>query len=355
MANDAELGSEEVPHSQHARDEERKLPQETVASLSAERLGVRGDDEALRPRLHHLVQTFGRTQALALCDQILASEEQKNGEKPEQFFALIEAKGRLKPRPWQTPRPPLDSHSRPPTNQENITALMIAEQVGEKQWAVRQLISRSVSVLGIQTVLSLLQETHIREADGGMMLPDGSRRRTPGGVYFFLVKQAADAAQQKQIFGYVSQGTRGTPPPPQTQPQASTAPPAFSWLQRHPIVQETDEGKGKVHTVKITLIGRPGTVVERGQCVVTSMQQGPTIPSLPKGLPLPPKVEATTYTVYIASKHWRKVTEALGDLEDVLIVEGWPMMDTKEHRIAVFANTVTTRKLQIAQKQAQQP
>ena len=60
--------------------------------------------------------------------------------------------------------------------------------------------------------------------------------------------------------------------------------------------------------------------------------------------------------MFLTNKHGRKVEAALTtDTEDVLIIERWPMLDTQEQRIAVYANSVTTRKLQIAQKQAQQP
>ena len=62
---------------------------------------------------------------------------------------------------------------------------------------------------------------------------------------------------------------------------------------------------GEATAMKITLIGRPGRIVEKGQVVLTSMQ-GAKAPSLPKGLPAPP-AEATPYIVYIAAKQWRKV------------------------------------------------
>jgi len=106
--------------------------------------------------------------------------------------------------------------------------------------------------------------------------------------------------------------------------------------------------------VKMTVIGRPGKIVERGTCVVLAMQQAAKIPALPAGLPLPPvdQVEATTYSVYISAKQWKKVAEAIKDEEDVLIVEGFPMLDREQGTIAVFASNTTTKKLQMAAKQA---
>ena len=103
--------------------------------------------------------------------------------------------------------------------------------------------------------------------------------------------------------------------------------------------------------MKITVIGRPGKMIDRGTCVVTSLQSS-KVPSLPKGVPTPPNA-ATTYTLYIASKQWRRVAEAMKDPEDTLIVEGFPQFDAQTGSIAVFATTATTKKLQQAQRQTQ--
>jgi phosphorylated adapter RNA export protein len=54
--------------------------------------------------------------------------------------------------------------------------------------ALRQ-IERMVRQLGVEEALRYLAETERIEAEGGIMLPDGSRRRSKGGVFFFLVKQ----------------------------------------------------------------------------------------------------------------------------------------------------------------------
>jgi hypothetical protein len=102
--------------------------------------------------------------------------------------------------------------------------------------------------------------------------------------------------------------------------------------------------------VKITVIGRPGKIVDKGTCIVFVMEST-KVPALPKGLPIPTSV-ATKYAVYIASKQWKKVEEAMKDPEDVLIVEGFPKTDPEVSAIAVFATNVTTKKLQMAKKQS---
>ena len=114
------------------------------------------------------------------------------------------------------------------------------------------------------------------------------------------------------------------------------------------MLAEIGAENGTASTVKITLIERPGKIVERGGCVVTTMQ-ATKVPSLPKGLPTPSDT-GTTYTVYIASKQWRKVEEAMQDQEDVLTVEGFPQLDSQTNSIAIFVSNTTTRKLQMAQR-----
>src|SRR5207247_1096147 len=121
----------------------------------------------------------------------------------------------------------------------------------------------------------------------------------------------------------------------------------FNWEDRIAVIREAEAERGTA-SVKITVVGRPGKIIDRGQCIVTVMEST-KIPSLPKGLPVPPSAP-TKYTVYIASKQWKKVSEAIDDPEDSLIIEGFPTTDAQTSAIAVFATNVTTKKLQQAQK-----
>src|SRR5260370_32613489 len=77
---------------------------------------------------------------------------------------------------------------------------LIAEQQGEAAAAPGQTIHRSVRVGGVEAPLALLQKTHEIEEAGGMLLSDGSRRRTVGGVYFWLLRQATSTEQRNRIF-----------------------------------------------------------------------------------------------------------------------------------------------------------
>ena len=174
------------------------------------------------------------------------------------------------------------------------------------------------------------------------MLPDGSRRRTPGGVFFALVKDRVSARKRAVIFFTPGQKPRA----PQA---ASTQVEAPLPIDLATIPNTT----GELRTVKITLIGRPGPLVSKNGYILTSMQTSKT-PSLPKGLPAP-LTTPTSYTVYIALKPWTKVAAAIRDPEDVLIIEGFPAYDATLEGIAVYATNVTTKVLQQAQRAAQPP
>ncbi len=70
----------------------------------------------------------------------------------------------------------------------HATAAEIARQLDETNPAALTQIELIVQHVGVEAALALLQETLAVEAGGGMMLPDGSRRRTPGGAYLYLAK-----------------------------------------------------------------------------------------------------------------------------------------------------------------------
>ena len=63
-----------------------------------------------------------------------------------------------------------------------------------------ELLSAVAGEIGMDRFEALLQETLAIEDAGGMMLGDGSRRRTPGGVFFFLARKAMTGAQRQRVF-----------------------------------------------------------------------------------------------------------------------------------------------------------
>jgi hypothetical protein len=75
----------------------------------------------------------------------------------------------------------------PKAKQQEVAAT-IAEKLGETEPGPLTQISMVVRKLGPEQALAFLQETLAIEEKGGLMLSNGSRRRSPGGVFFFLGK-----------------------------------------------------------------------------------------------------------------------------------------------------------------------
>jgi hypothetical protein len=159
-----------------------------------------------------------------------------------------------------------------------------------------------VQHLGVDAALALLQETLQVEAQGGLLVSSGRRRRTPGGVFLYLAKQRLPGRDRRAVFW-------PGPKRKKKKPAGTSAPsaPSFRWADRLDLAREAWESLGEATTVKVTLIGRPGRVVERGDVVLTTLRGGnpPALPTRPSsgqaGLPAPP-AEPTTYIVLIARR-----------------------------------------------------
>jgi hypothetical protein len=80
------------------------------------------------------------------------------------------------------------------------TVSTIAKALGESDELPVTQITGVVRALGEELCLKLLEETKQIESKGGMMLPDNSRKRTPGGVFFFLARQKLSQEDKLNIF-----------------------------------------------------------------------------------------------------------------------------------------------------------
>ncbi|KAI1716053.1 TAP42-like family domain-containing protein [Ditylenchus destructor] len=75
---------------------------------------------------------------------------------------------------------------------------LIARALGEQ---LPEVTMKAVSLLGMEKALVLFSETKQIEKSGGMTVHNGTRRRTPGGVFLTLFKQNKDiTAEMKQDF-----------------------------------------------------------------------------------------------------------------------------------------------------------
>src|SRR5262245_29871077 len=99
-----------------------------------------------------------------------------------------------------------------------LTVEKIAEVLQEPNMPLLRQVLRT---LGQDRCGAILTDTLTCEAQGGMLTKDGTRRRTPGGVFFQFVRERATVRERRRLF------PRPTPQPgaepPQRSPQAPTA------------------------------------------------------------------------------------------------------------------------------------
>lgn len=195
----------------------------------------------------------------------------------------------------------------------------IANELGESYPFPIRCIERIVEYLGAEFAQNVLQETLEIEAQGGMLLPNRRRKRTPGGVYFHLIRNRVDPEMENRLF------------------QKDENP---YWRPPGNVVYL---GEGKARQVEISIKGRPGPIERREKTAIMMIDHAmDIIPNLPQGVPMPPK-ELIQYKVYMSVKQWDAAEGYLHVPEDELIITGIFGKDPDGEGMAVFAMSVSTR------------
>ena len=217
----------------------------------------------------------------------------------------------------------------------------LAEELNETKPQPKRQIELLLEHMGEEFVRTKIEEAKKVEADGGMMVDDGSRRRTLGGVFFYVAKLDVPIDRRLLIFPNFGQAKRGK---------------VIEWHERHEYVDkllDADE-HGDMQYVKTMVQGRPGKIEIMDNSVVTTIQHIHRRIPMPRGVPFPPDTPMT-YVIYMSLRHWEKVKESLEKYNsDKLIAEGTCIWDDETETFAVFANYVTTRRMNNqAQKEEQ--
>ncbi len=94
----------------------------------------------------------------------------------------------------------------------HLTPAMIARDLahvlGERTHAAMCLFVRAVRELGPEAASDLAARALFIEATGGLQLDEPwNRKRTPGGVFFYLLKAELDDEQHQRVFGRVRKAT----------------------------------------------------------------------------------------------------------------------------------------------------
>ncbi|MFP4323210.1 MAG: hypothetical protein ACLFTK_12220 [Anaerolineales bacterium] len=92
-----------------------------------------------------------------------------------------------------------------PTDESRALVKKIAIQLNERDRTPMAQILRMVHICGAPFVNAIVEETERIEADGGMLTNDGSRRRTKGGVFFYLARRRLPVRFQRAIFQFTKQ------------------------------------------------------------------------------------------------------------------------------------------------------
>jgi len=148
--------------------------------------------------------------------------------------------------------------------------------------------------------------------------------------------------------------TRPAARPGQGTPTPAAGAAALTWEEVQTLTQTLATAPaGEARTMKLTLVGRPGKIETRQQCVVFRMQ-GKAPGSLPKGLPPMPPTAPLTWVVMVATRQWSRIKDAISaHPEDSIIVEGYPVMQGTQP--VLMAQSCTSVALQRAQREAQKP
>ncbi|MCU0514961.1 MAG: phosphorylated adapter RNA export RNA-binding domain-containing protein [Anaerolineae bacterium] len=203
--------------------------------------------------------------------------------------------------------------------------------------------------LGLDYVRGKVEETLRLEEQGGLMTQDGTRRRTPGGVFFYLIKGAMNPDVRQEVFPNFGQGRK--------------RPGTIEWDKRMDYLAPLlEQERGKATQIRVALQGRPGSIhIEEGTVLMVfehHHEAQPTdpdkagLPQLPRGVPAPPEGK-TLYTVYVGINQWERVQKPLENPRDLLMIDGVLFYDEAVKGIAVFAVGVTTRELERRQKRAE--
>lgn len=226
--------------------------------------------------------------------------------------------------------------------QEDIYAIAreLAARLGENESGPLRQIEMLLRYVGVETVRAKVDEAIQIDSGAGMLTQTGDRRRTLGGIFFYIIKKDMDPSIRQRVFPNFGMQRKGA---------------VLEWADRMKHIApllETPHGEGD--QIKVTLTGRPGEIVIYDNTVITTMVSIPRDDApLPRGVPTPPR-NTTIFVIYMALKHWEPVQRSLEkNANDKMMVEGLCTFDPESNTMAVLATAVTTAKLQKSEKSQQ--
>lgn len=168
----------------------------------------------------------------------------------------------------------------------------IAKALGEADEGPLAQITAVVENLGEQACLTLLAETDKIEKAGGLMRGDGSGRRSPGGVFFFLARQRLPRDVRAAIFN--DKKPREPKPPGAPQPQAKQGGgvPPSSPLPRRRVFEVVPASKPAPTPAAQAFSGNGHASHAAPPAPARSEPRGEWPPTPPQGSFIPPELPA---------------------------------------------------------------
>ena len=195
----------------------------------------------------------------------------------------------------------------------------IAKALGESDEGPVAQIKAVVDNLGDQACLTLLAETDKIEKAGGLMRGDGSGRRSPGGVFFFLARQRLPRDVRAAIFNDKKPRDPNAPKPPPVLP----VPKAASGAAGVPPSQ-SGGGLPRRRVFEVVPASKPAPsapVISSPVVTPRPEPRGAWPPSPPEGAFIPPELPAAV----VRAKAKQSAQSALGSLNPtdqyLLIIE----------------------------------
>lgn len=231
----------------------------------------------------------------------------------------------------------------PAADPNSQLAKKFGDALGETAAKPIEQIGQLIAKCGLDFVKKIMAETEATEAAGGLLTHDRKRRRSKGGVFFYLAKGQMDAGLRGEIFPNFGKGGDG-----------SIAPPGIEWGDRIKPMKGLRAQAGRISGLTVTLSGRPGKLRIDGSSVMTVLEQRQVkAPPYPKGVPHFDTIDGVTaYYIFMSLRHWKRVEKALEDERDLLVIEGSAVYDEALKGITVLSTRVSTKMLDYQKRKA---
>lgn len=195
----------------------------------------------------------------------------------------------------------------------------LASALGERNnlGAVRSVVRE----LGAERAQELARAALRIEAAGGMLTTSG-KRRTPGGIFFQLAREAGWP-------GYTPSGPPG---------------PRMGLAAVSKRFEKLTETKGKIDAMIVQFIGRPRRALTSGGAVLLIFESRAEQDSVPRGLPLPP-TKPFEVRVMMSRREWTRVADEVRKNRHArLAIKGQAVDIPELGGLVIWADQVSVKK-----------